>query len=66
MSRVKESINVLDAWHLVEFFQAYTIPEGSKEGIEPSILNYRDLIHDKDSVLPWLTPVCRDLLGIRS
>ncbi|EOC1853204.1 AAA domain-containing protein [Vibrio parahaemolyticus] len=64
MSRVKESINVLDAWHLVEFFQAYSIPEGSKEGIEPSILNYRDLIHDKDSVLPWLTPVCRDLLGI--
>lgn len=61
-SRENKAIQVLKAWHRVEFFQAYSVDvnegnEGSQSNPMPSVRILTDkLSADGDTILPWITP----------
>lgn len=60
----KESVNILKAWHLVEFFQAYSVPDKENSKITPVNVSFHELVSCKDKLLPWITPECRASLGL--
>lgn len=60
----QQSINVLKAWHLVEFFQAYSVPDKEDSVITPVNISYHELKSQGDALLPWLNPECKYQLGI--
>ncbi|MGY3569343.1 AAA domain-containing protein [Vibrio paucivorans] len=64
ISDKEESINVLKAWHLVEFFQAYSVPDKESSSITPVNVSYRELASCGESLLPWLNQACKDSLGL--
>lgn len=60
----QQSINVLKAWHLIEFFQAYSVPDKEDSSITPVNVSYHELKAQGDTLLPWLNPECKAQLGI--
>ncbi|HIF9218251.1 TPA: AAA domain-containing protein [Photobacterium damselae] len=62
----QQSINVLKAWHLVEFFQAYSIPDKYENQITPVNISFNELSSQGNRILPWLNPECKSRLGISS
>ncbi|HAV1415210.1 TPA: hypothetical protein JG993_003987, partial [Vibrio parahaemolyticus] len=60
----QQSINVLKAWHLIEFFQAYSVPDKEDSSITPVNVSYHELKAQGNTLLPWLNPECKAQLGI--
>ena len=60
----EDKIKVLKAWHLVEFFQAYSVPDKEDSEISPVNISYQELMAIKNRLLPWLDLSCRDSLGL--
>ncbi|MGF1750601.1 hypothetical protein [Vibrio cionasavignyae] len=63
-SRKDDSINILKSWHLVEFFQAYSVPAKDDSKIAPVNVSCYELKSRGNHLLPWLDPAARDLLGL--
>ncbi|EGR0230465.1 hypothetical protein XM72_c12014 [Vibrio vulnificus] len=63
-SRKEDSINILKSWHLVEFFQAYSVPDKDDSKIAPVNVSCHELKSRGNHLLPWLDPAARDLLGL--
>lgn len=59
-------LKILKSWHVIEFFQPYSIP--TKENFEEEMLSITiNELHSKNnSVLPWLDINCRHQLNINS
>ncbi|MCO7068000.1 AAA domain-containing protein [Vibrio paracholerae] len=63
-SRKEDSINILKSWHLVEFFQAYSVPDKDDSKIAPVNVSCHELKSCGNHLLPWLDPAARDSLGL--
>lgn len=63
-SRKEDSIKILKAWHLVEFFQAYSVPDKDDSKIVPVNVSCHELKSCGNHLLPWLDPAARDSLGL--
>ncbi|WP_045975530.1 DEAD/DEAH box helicase [Vibrio neptunius] len=63
-SRKEDSINILKSWHLVEFFQAYSLPDKDDSKIAPVNVSGYELQSQGNHLLPWLNPAVRDSLGL--
>ncbi|BDU30544.1 hypothetical protein TUMSATVNIG1_11530 [Vibrio nigripulchritudo] len=63
-NRIENSINILKSWHLVEFFQAYSVPDKDDSKIAPVNVSCHELKSRGNHLLPWLDPAARDLLGL--
>ncbi|EDP59321.1 hypothetical protein AND4_09117 [Vibrio sp. AND4] len=63
-NRIENSINILRAWHLVEFFQAYSVPDKDDSKIAPVNVSAHELQSHGNCLLPWLNPAVRDSLGL--
>ncbi|HCM0680375.1 TPA: ATP-binding protein [Vibrio parahaemolyticus] len=65
MENRKESlVNILKSWHLVEFFQAYSVPDKDDSKIAPVNVAGHELQSHGNYLLPWLNPAARDKLGL--
>nr|WP_275667340.1 AAA domain-containing protein [Vibrio sp. Isolate24] len=54
----------MKAWHLVEFFQAYSVPDKDESKIAPVNVSCHELKSCGNHLLPWLDPAARDSLGL--
>ncbi|ORT49836.1 hypothetical protein ST37_14100 [Vibrio sp. qd031] len=63
-SRIESSKNILKSWHLVEFFQAYSVPDKDDSKIAPVNVTGHELQSQGNYLLPWLNPAARDKLGL--
>lgn len=63
-SRKESSINILKSWHLVEFFQAYSVPDKDDSKIAPVNVSGYELQSHGNHLLPWLNLATRDSLGL--
>ncbi|MFS1861445.1 DEAD/DEAH box helicase [Vibrio lentus] len=63
-SRKEDLINILKSWHLVEFFQAYSVPDKDDSKIAPVNVSCQELQSCGNHLLPWLNPSSRDSLGL--
>lgn len=63
-SRKEDLINILRSWHLVEFFQAYSVPDKDDSKIAPVNVSCHELQSCGNHLLPWLNPGSRDSLGL--
>lgn len=62
--QLQQSINVLKAWHLVEFFQAYSVPDAYESQIAPVNISFNELDVQGNHILPWLNSEYKSQLGI--
>ncbi|MEZ8485605.1 DEAD/DEAH box helicase [Vibrio splendidus] len=63
-SKKEDLINILRSWHLVEFFQAYSVPDKDDSKVAPVNVSYHELQSCGNQLLPWLNPGSRDSLGL--
>ncbi|SON48981.1 DEAD/DEAH box helicase [Vibrio tapetis] len=63
-SRNEDSIKILKSWHLVEFFQAYSVPDKDDSKIAPVNVSEHELQSHANHLLPWLDPAAREKLGL--
>ncbi|MDC5853810.1 DEAD/DEAH box helicase [Vibrio europaeus] len=56
MTNQQRAIDVLMAWHRIEFFQVYALPSKDDEELTPRDINFQELQHQGDQALPWFTP----------
>lgn len=54
----------MESWHLVEFFQAYSVPDKEDSKIAPVNVSGLELQSHGNHLLPWLNPAIRDSLGL--
>ncbi|WP_242011695.1 hypothetical protein [Vibrio parahaemolyticus] len=54
----------MKSWHLVEFFQAYSVPDKDDSKIAPVKVAGHELQSHGNYLLPWLNPAVRDKLGL--
>jgi predicted RNA binding protein with dsRBD fold (UPF0201 family) len=54
-------IDILKSWHVVEFFQPYTIDKKSDSQVR---INKNRLADQQDNLLPWLSPIAKSQLKI--
>ena len=64
-SNREQAIKVLKAWHLVEFFQTFSVPSKEDSKINPVNISYQELNDPKaNELLPWITPEIKTHLGL--
>lgn len=63
-NKEESSVNILKSWHLVEFFQAYSVPDRDDSNIAPVNVSGYELKSQGNHLLPWLNPAVRDSLGL--
>jgi len=53
MSNKQRALNVLTAWHRIEFFQMYSLPNKEDEELTPRDISFQELNRYGESALPW-------------
>lgn len=64
MEDKEQARRVLRAWHRVEFFQPYTVPDKEDEDLTPIDISFNELRRCKDTLLPWLHPNTLEQIGL--
>lgn len=59
----EKAIRVLKAWHLVEFFQTYSVPD-KYDDISPVNVSRHELKSYQNDLLPWLSPASHQSIGL--
>ncbi len=53
----EKAIQILRAWHRVEFFQTYSVPGREDSELSPVNIGVKEFNADADKLLPWLNPL---------
>lgn len=62
--QINSAIAILRAWHKVEFFQPYKIPDDSNYENKGVKITFDELQRQQDGILPWLDANARFQIGI--
>ncbi|GGF97664.1 hypothetical protein [Cysteiniphilum litorale] len=62
--QINNSIAILRAWHKVEFFQPYKIPDDSNYENKGVKITFDELQRQQDAILPWLDTNARLQIGL--
>lgn len=60
----EQAIKVLGAWHRVEFFQTYSLPDKKDEELIPIDISFNEIKRCGDTLLPWLNVYTQRQLGL--
>ncbi|WHN65395.1 AAA domain-containing protein [Cysteiniphilum sp. QT6929] len=62
--QINNAIAILRAWHKVEFFQPYKIPDDSNYENKGVKITFDELQRQQDAILPWLDTNARLQIGL--
>lgn len=60
----ENAIKILTAWHLIEFFQTYSVPDKADNEITPVNVSRHELETYRDGLLPWFSRASQQKLGL--
>lgn len=60
----EKAIKVLKAWHRIEFFQTYSVPDKEISDINPLNVGEDEFKFSGNALLPWLNPNIKPQIGL--
>ncbi|NHB88047.1 DEAD/DEAH box helicase [Photorhabdus tasmaniensis] len=62
----QQMIRILQSWHLIEFFQPYSLPDKETDNGGRVNVTFDELRYSRESILPWLSAQTRRRLRIKT
>ncbi|AKH63738.1 MULTISPECIES: hypothetical protein [Photorhabdus] len=62
----QQMVRILQSWHLIEFFQPYSLPDKDTDNAGRVNVTFDELKYSREKILPWLSHQSRHSLRIKT